>query len=631
MFRNFQIVVKLIKKQSLTIPAAILFIFLLTACNKKKEEAPPNTHTDLQSNGNSIDKTTVNIDEINTVTLNTNISQQQITGKIGDKEVVFIKSDENMLTFITPADLAPGEYPISFVLGNTTYESRIVIENKVVVSDVPARFDQYENYLKAQINKLDSALQVEVDSNLITIEEKNTEVNETRQFISDVLTKVKSMDASKQQSLANFLEVNSTNLENKNLISNARVTSEYNSLLLFKASVLALGGSVWASYIMYSAKQYDKALLSLAGVFVSYKASIYFGKKSRDDLYKPVSVIIDKLSSESQQRKSQVTAQMLTVNNEEPTSIGINIRKASLTNADASNSNSVIQSFFGGFNKLTGYINKINETIEGVNAVIGFLYTTKTVSYLLIPNSPRLGLRPLESSGYISLQGISNSLVQGTLTGVSNNKAKVTFKYSGTSSDDININCKLVYNNGDFSYSEDLSVTIKQPPLEIGQSYAGGIIFYLDETKHHGLVAAPNDQVVGKGWEDPGSWGCHNTAIVGADNPAVGFGKWNTADIVKACSQPIGAAYICSNLVLNGYDDWFLPSKSELDLMYENLHLKGLGNFTADPNNLVGVYWSSTEYPGLESTDAWGRFFVNGISRNYAKGTAYCVRAARAF
>ncbi|WP_293902691.1 hypothetical protein [Sporocytophaga sp.] len=609
----------------------MLIIILLTDCNKKKDEVPPIVHSDLQSNGNSINKTTVNIDEINTINLNTNISQQEVNGKIGDKEVQFFQSDDNTLTFITPADLAPGEYPISFVIGNTAYESKITVENKVAVSDVQARFDQYEKYLSAQIKSLDSSLQVQVDSNVITLEEKNAEINDTKQFVSDVLTKIKSMESSKQQALANYLEINESQFENKNLFSSARVTGEYNSLLLFKASVLALGGSVWATYIMYNAKQYDKALLSLAGVFVSYKASIFFGKKSRDDLYKPVAVLIDILTTESQQRKSQITDQVLTVNNDAPATIGINIRKASITNADASSGNSVIQSFFGGFNRLTGYINRINETIEGVNAVIGFLYTTKTVSHLIIPNSPRVGLKPLESSGYISLQGITNPSVQATLTGVSNNKAKAIFKYTGTSSDNIDVNCKLVYNDGDFSYTEDLLVTIKQPPLEIGQAYAGGIIFYLDDTKHHGLVAAPNDQVVGKNWEDPGSWGCHNTAIIGADNQTVGFGKWNTADIVKACSAPNGAAYICYNLVLNSYDDWFLPSKMELDLMYENLHLKGLGNFTADPDNLVGVYWSSTEYPGAESTSAWGRFFVNGISRDYIKGSAFCVRAARAF
>jgi hypothetical protein len=78
--------------------------------------------------------------------------------------------------------------------------------------------------------------------------------------------------------------------------------------------------------------------------------------------------------------------------------------------------------------------------------------------------------------------------------------------------------------------------------------------------------------------------------------------------------------------VFEGYNDWFLPSKDELDLMYKNLKAKGLGEFG---NN---VYWSSSEYT---NKNAWEQNFSNGIQYDiyfsYGKAYPYSVRAVRAF
>ena len=80
-------------------------------------------------------------------------------------------------------------------------------------------------------------------------------------------------------------------------------------------------------------------------------------------------------------------------------------------------------------------------------------------------------------------------------------------------------------------------------------------------------------------------------AISGADGTAIGTGAQNTIDIEADVLITGTAADICANLTLGGYNDWFLPSKDELNEMYLNLGqqcLEGFGGF-------VNYYWSSTE------------------------------------
>ena len=161
---------------------------------------------------------------------------------------------------------------------------------------------------------------------------------------------------------------------------------------------------------------------------------------------------------------------------------------------------------------------------------------------------------------------------------------------------------------------EEVFTTATPATLYLGQSYAGGIIFYLDGTGEHGLVCVSADQ--GKY-----GWGCLGTSI--PTDTALGTGATNTATIVASCGEANSAAKIADNLVLNGYSDWFLPSKDELALMYTNLQSHGLGGF------LSSRYRSSSEY---SATAAWTLDFRNGeVVYWMDKNMNYYVRAVRAF
>lgn len=154
-------------------------------------------------------------------------------------------------------------------------------------------------------------------------------------------------------------------------------------------------------------------------------------------------------------------------------------------------------------------------------------------------------------------------------------------------------------------------------PIAIGDTLEGGIVFYLDNTGMHGLVAALSDQSKAIVWGNLPSFVPNVTDIT------LGLGNPNTASIVVNQGPGNYAAYICDTLSLNGHGDWYLPSLEELSFMYTNLFLKGLGGFNPD-----GYYWSSSEYSLAQAYEIW---FKEGKQNFDFKDNTYAVRAIRTF
>lgn len=181
------------------------------------------------------------------------------------------------------------------------------------------------------------------------------------------------------------------------------------------------------------------------------------------------------------------------------------------------------------------------------------------------------------------------------------------------------------------SITNDLTLYAKWNTIPyIGPS--GGYIFYDKGNYRDGwryLEAAP------AGWsgsaEDPrkvwgGSW-----TTVGGTGTAIGTGKSNTDKIVAKFGnaepyekKPDYAAKLCADYRGGGHDDWFLPSKDELNQIYSNLYLNNLGSFSD------GYYWSSSE---SYARYAWHQYFDNGYQCNDFNGRFrdYRVRPVRAF
>jgi hypothetical protein len=171
--------------------------------------------------------------------------------------------------------------------------------------------------------------------------------------------------------------------------------------------------------------------------------------------------------------------------------------------------------------------------------------------------------------------------------------------------------------------------------LCIGQNYLGGIIAYLlrpgdtgyDPNVPHGIISSLNDL-------GPAEWGCSGSGVFSVTEQVegkmgnLGTGAANTSAIINSCTQSGIAAKLCYDLDQNGYNDWYLPSKTELTKLYLNLKNYNLGDFSATN------YFSSTEYTIYNS---WYLDFNYGLlqfgNSSYlgSKDDLYLVRAVRSF
>lgn len=163
----------------------------------------------------------------------------------------------------------------------------------------------------------------------------------------------------------------------------------------------------------------------------------------------------------------------------------------------------------------------------------------------------------------------------------------------------------------------------KEPenPIEIGKFYQGGYIFYIDATGQHGMVMA------GPEVERTLPWGCYGTPVNIFANPhgRMGYGKGNTYAIKQICSEPNSAANYCYDLLINGYDDWYLPTLDEMDSAFNKL-----GNISQVSLALNDKYWVSCE--GRPESH-YGIQFSKGPSGGSAatKANNFKVRPTRMF
>lgn len=123
----------------------------------------------------------------------------------------------------------------------------------------------------------------------------------------------------------------------------------------------------------------------------------------------------------------------------------------------------------------------------------------------------------------------------------------------------------------------------------VGALAKGGVIFELDATLRHGKVSATADLNGGASY----AWGCEGTDITSGNGAtSTTDGLANTIAIITDCTTAGIAAKACNDysVTVDGvlYDDWHLPSSSDLGTIYlQQLDIGGFDN--------LNYYQSSTE------------------------------------
>lgn len=172
--------------------------------------------------------------------------------------------------------------------------------------------------------------------------------------------------------------------------------------------------------------------------------------------------------------------------------------------------------------------------------------------------------------------------------------------------------------------------------IKVGSKFAGGIVFYIDETGEHGLVVA--DKNMGEAvWGQKGGEITYYKPRFGglSSEIADGSGSIKTSKIVENFSWTVKksffstsqilldtAARVCQDSRHNGQIGWYLPTIGELKLIYEMFKITGLGLFH------LASAWSCDD---RSVDEAFYLSFINGEVKSCPKDRKLRVVAVRRF
>lgn len=297
-------------------------------------------------------------------------------------------------------------------------------------------------------------------------------------------------------------------------------------------------------------------------------------------------------------------------------------------------------------------INKPTVTIVGDSFDVG-----ETPTF----NSSPFSVTPSGSDTHVATSWVlrnSSDVIVWQLNNSSSNKLSVTIPRGVLVTSTIyTMEIQHIGGFGSSVFSDKLTFNTAQSfiPDTPGTPFGGG--YYAGRINIGGqiyaLVVAPK----ALGGEAPGTltWKTSQTTTAGTDS--VNDGWANTQAMATAGLANHPAAQFCRGLSIGGFNDWYLPAKDELEILYRNFKptiqanstsygansssVPPQGNYTSGNPAKTSIalfkegaaeafiadwYWSSTQY---SSSSAWYQLFNDGGQYYFNKSSAYYVRAIR--
>jgi hypothetical protein len=162
----------------------------------------------------------------------------------------------------------------------------------------------------------------------------------------------------------------------------------------------------------------------------------------------------------------------------------------------------------------------------------------------------------------------------------------------------------------------------------VGEVWGGGVVYHVyrgADGNEHGLIVALTDQSTGTPWSNL------TTTLIGTPAQSSWNGLANSNAIVAQAGHTSSAAKLCLDLVSGGFTDWYLPSRDELNLLYNaQFNVNKSLSITSGAAELTrtGNSWSSSEN---SASSALNIYFNAGDGNGINKNNSCYVRAVRAF